>query len=105
MPAHTPSAPGVMQASCAHRHRSGQARQSAFAPSSAVVVHRSGSRVHAACDESSTTAGFTDTFTSRSPAAPVGRLWSCTGGWPSVFVIHVNTIRSYGKHDTDVLSG
>ena len=61
MPAHTPSAPGVRQASCAHRQRSGHARQSAIAPSSTVVVHRSGSRVHAPFDDSSITVGPTDT--------------------------------------------
>ena len=35
MPAHTPSAPGVLQASCAHRQRRGHSRHSALAPSSA----------------------------------------------------------------------
>jgi hypothetical protein len=45
-PAHTPSAPGVSQASRAQSHRRGHSRQSALAPSSASVVHRSGSRAH-----------------------------------------------------------
>ena len=46
MPAHRPSAPGVSQASWAQRQRRGHARQTSFAPSSAPVVHRSGSRAH-----------------------------------------------------------
>lgn len=53
MPAQSPSAPGVTQASLAHCHRRGQARHSALAPSSAVVVHRSGLRVHGAVQTSS----------------------------------------------------
>ena len=48
IPAHNPSAPGVTQASLAHCQRRGQARHSALAPSSAVVVQRSGSCVQGA---------------------------------------------------------
>ena len=44
MATHNPSAPAVSHASCAHRHRRGQARHNSLAPSSAIVVHRSGSR-------------------------------------------------------------
>jgi AcrR family transcriptional regulator len=55
MPAQMPSAPGVSQASCAHRHRRRQPRQIALAPSSAVIVHRSGSRVHTPSGASSST--------------------------------------------------
>jgi len=45
-PAHTPCAPGVSHASWAHCQRRGHARHSSLAPSSATVVHRSGSRAH-----------------------------------------------------------
>jgi hypothetical protein len=47
IPAHSPSARGSSHASRAHIHRRGHARQTALASSSADVVHRSGSRVHA----------------------------------------------------------
>jgi hypothetical protein len=47
IPAQSPSARGSSHASRAHIHRRGHPRQIALASSSALVVHRSGSRVHA----------------------------------------------------------
>jgi hypothetical protein len=78
MPAHMPSAPGVSHASRAHRHRRGQPRQIALAPSSACTVHRSGSRMHAPTGISPNTSAIT----SPRGVAAVGPLWSCKSVGP-----------------------
>jgi hypothetical protein len=101
MPAHTPSAPGVLQAACAHCQRRGHARHSAFAPSSTVVVQRSGSRVHGPFHPSSSAIGLTDLLNSRRATAVEGCLWSALSR-PSLSWI--STIQLYGRHHTTVLS-
>jgi hypothetical protein len=53
MPAHSPSARGISQASRAHNHRRGQLRHTAFAWSSMAIVQRSGSSTHAPTTASS----------------------------------------------------
>ena len=94
MPAHMPSAPGVSQASRAHCHRRGQARQIALAPSSACAVHRSGSRVHAATGVSPNTSAMT------SPRGVVAvPLWSCKSVGPrnhsAIHLYRYPTIQMY----------
>ena len=58
-----PSAPGVMHGFLRALPPAGTGATQRLRAFIDVVVHRSGSCVHATCDDSSTTAGFTGTFT------------------------------------------